>query len=211
MEGQTLTPVINATLAQPILPNTKATQPLQIRKRSVVPRTAHNEHIELEVVSKEIVGLTNVDKPLLSVELNTENAIREVPFRVVKPLLPTLEKAMSVALFFEQYYHALLKPPTKLRINAAHSGNYVFNRARRLASLEATFHLPENRFMSEGEKDSRREELMQEENRMLRDRRRKVDIKTFELGRVIGHGAFGVVRIGRERETGRLVAMKQVS
>ena len=126
-------------------------------------------------------------------------------------MLPTLEKAMSVALFFEQYYHALLKPPTKAQSNAAHPGNYVLNRARRLASLEATFHLPENRFMSEGEKDSRREELMQEENRMLRDRRRKVDVKAFELGRVIGHGAFGVVRIGRERQTGRLVAMKQVS
>jgi serine/threonine protein kinase len=31
------------------------------------------------------------------------------------------------------------------------------------------------------------------------------------MGRVIGHGAFGVVRIAREKEGGRLVAMKQVS
>jgi protein-serine/threonine kinase len=86
----------------------------------------------------------------------------------------------------------------------------VLNRARRLAQLEASFHLPENRFMSEGEKDSRREDLIREENRMLRERRKKVDAKAFELGRVIGHGAFGVVRIARERQSGRLVAVKEL-
>ncbi len=80
-----------------------------------------------------------------------------------------------------------------------------------MAQLETMFHLPENRFMSEGEKEARREELMREENRMLRERRGKLDVKAFEMGRVIGHGAFGVVWIARERQSGRLVAMKQVS
>jgi len=65
--------------------------------------------------------------------------------------------------------------------------------------------------MSEGERHFRREELMKEEGRILRDRRGRVDAKAFEMGRVIGHGAFGVVRIAREKEGGRLVAMKQVS
>lgn len=64
--------------------------------------------------------------------------------------------------------------------------------------------------MSEAEKESRREELIKEENMMLRERRRKVDVKAFEMGRVIGHGAFGVVKIARERQTGRLVAIKQL-
>jgi serine/threonine protein kinase len=45
---------------------------------------------------------------------------------------------------------------------------------------------------------------------MLRERRRKVDVKGFEMGRVIGHGAFGVVRIAREYQSGRLVAIKQL-
>ena len=65
--------------------------------------------------------------------------------------------------------------------------------------------------MSEGERQFRREELIKEEGRILRDRRGRVDVRAFEMGRVIGHGAFGVVRIAREKEGGRLVAMKQVS
>ena len=64
--------------------------------------------------------------------------------------------------------------------------------------------------MSEGEKQVRREELLGEENRMLREKRKRVEVKGFEMGRVIGHGAFGVVRIARELQSGRLVAMKQL-
>jgi serine/threonine protein kinase len=65
--------------------------------------------------------------------------------------------------------------------------------------------------MSEAERQFRRDELMREENHILRERRSRVDARAFEMGRVIGHGAFGVVRIAREKEGGRLVAMKQVS
>lgn len=126
------------------------------------------------------------------------------PFRIIKPSLPTLEKATSVALFFEAFYTTLLRPPTS-------SNNYLLNRAKRFAALEESFNLLENRFMSEGERQFRREDLMKEEGRILRDRRGRVDAKAFEMGRVIGHGAFGVVRIAREKEGGRLVAMKQVS
>lgn len=124
-----------------------------------------------------------------------------LPFRVIKPSLTTLEKATSVALYFEALYHSLQPSATD---------NYLVNRARRQADLESSFHAPENRFMSEGEKRYRRQELSKEENRILRERRRRVDVQAFEMGRVIGHGAFGVVRIAREKQSGRLVAMKQV-
>jgi len=126
-----------------------------------------------------------------------------LPFRIIKPSLPTLEKATSVALFFEAFYTTLLRPPPS-------SNNYLLNRAKRLAALEESFNLLENRFMSEAERQFRRDELVKEENRMLRDKRGRVDARSFEMGRVIGHGAFGVVRIAREKEGGRLVAMKQV-
>lgn len=43
-----------------------------------------------------------------------------------------------------------------------------------------------------------------------RARSHKVDIGSFDLGRVIGQGAFGVVRIARERAKGRTVAIKQL-
>lgn len=133
--------------------------------------------------------------------------LNPLPFRIIKPSLPTLEKATSVALFFEAFYQSLLKPPT----SAIASDNYLLNRAKRMAALEESFNLLENRFMSEAERQSRREELMREENHILRERRNRVDAKAFEMGRVIGHGAFGVVRIAREKQGGRLVAMKQVS
>lgn len=43
-----------------------------------------------------------------------------------------------------------------------------------------------------------------------RVRSHRVDIRSFDLGRVIGQGAFGVVRIARERAKGRTVAIKQL-
>ena len=194
-----------------ILPRRKGTQPLQIKRRSIPPLTARVEQRELEAMAKEIADIPAdplpMTKPPTPTSPTSKQAMRA---RIVKPSLPTLEKAMSVALFFEQYYHSLLKLPTIIQSGGVHPGNYVLSRARRLATLEASFHAPENRFISEGEKNEWRDQLAKEENRMLRERRRRVDAKAFEMGRVIGHGAFGVVRIARERKTGRLVAMKQV-
>jgi hypothetical protein len=138
------------------------------------------------------------------VPLNSSSPLPSLPFRIIKPSLPTLEKATSVALYFESFYTSLLRPPPS-------SNNYLLNRAKRLSALEESFNSLENRFMSEAERQFRRDEFVKEEGRILRDRRGRVDAKAFEMGRVIGHGAFGVVRIAREKEGGRLVAMKQVS
>lgn len=48
------------------------------------------------------------------------------------------------------------------------------------------------------------------EGGIRRERNHKVDITSFQLGRVIGQGAFGVVRIATERAKGRIVAIKQL-
>jgi hypothetical protein len=206
------------------------TQPLQIRKKAK-PAAAAGAESELIAIQQELeedggippslsqsppvgTGLPesrttgilatppkkNSRKPAPS---SSTSPLSPLPFRVIKPSLPTLEKATSVALFFEAFYTSLLKPPSS-------SNNYVLNRAKRFAQLEESFNSLENRFMSEGERQFRRDELVKEENRWLRDKRSRVDARAFEMGRVIGHGAFGVVRIAREKEGGRLVAMKQV-
>ncbi|ODO10449.1 hypothetical protein I350_01044 [Cryptococcus amylolentus CBS 6273] len=155
---------------------------------------------------------------------SAQDLFTPLPFRVIKPTLPTLEKAMSVALFFEGYYHPFLSSEDglnpydlsspgshdKLLSSPIHPSNYPLLRARRQAALETTLLSPANRFMSPAQQDLVRAELQAEERRWLRERRRKVDVRAFEMGRVIGHGAFGVVRIAREREGGRLVAMKQL-
>ncbi|WVW81114.1 hypothetical protein I302_103105 [Kwoniella bestiolae CBS 10118] len=212
------------------------TKPLQIKKKSI---SALPTPIEASPTTKSEEAVIEDYPPLPSIEEKpsspptpsrrkdarpkAQEIFTTLPFRIIKPSLETLEKSMSIALYFEQYYHSLLKTPLVNVVGYSpprahsddskpvHPGNYVLNRARRLAKLESTFALPENRFMSDDEKMARREELQKEENRILRERRKKVDVKGFELGRVIGHGAFGVVRIARERESGRLVAMKQVS
>lgn len=46
--------------------------------------------------------------------------------------------------------------------------------------------------------------------RPLRAKRAKVDFKGFEVGRVIGQGAFGVVYIASEKRSNRIVAIKQL-
>lgn len=173
---------------------------------------------DLDNITRRISGLpfasTSVrEKPGRAGELDHRHQVTPHRFRVVKPSLPTLEKAMSVALFFEQFYHALLKPPklakeglTKGAV-AAHPGNYLLSRARRMAMLERELASPE---MTEEERERIREEWRKDETNVLRERRRKVGVQSFEIGRVIGHGAFGVVRICRELDGGRLCAMKQV-
>ena len=190
-----------------------------IKKKSIPP-SAKVERVSVSEVrgeppkrdlsgSKAVERLVHAVTPLAVPP--KPNYQQTLSFRIVKPSLESLEKAMSVALFFEQYYHDLLRPPKSRETAAADPHNYGLARRGRMVALEAYFALAENRFMSEDEKDARRDALLREENRILRERRKKVDVRAFELGRVIGHGAFGVVRIARERESGRLVAMKQVS
>jgi hypothetical protein len=227
----TPTPPVTAPALSP-----KSTKPLQIKKKSKPAVDPVVEQGELQATGQEL-GSANKDvqggmtesrttgiiatppvtpakkprKPVpSSPPAETSSPLNPLPFRIIKPSLPTLEKATSVALFFEAFYHSLLKPPQG-SASASTSANYLLNRAKRMAALEESFNLLENRFMSEAERQFRRDELVREENHILRDRRSRVDAKAFEMGRVIGHGAFGVVRIAREKQGGRLVAMKQVS
>lgn len=231
-------PTPKSPLPNPFDTPPKVTRPLQVRKKSVLPPPSTKvDGGELLAIQKEldetVLDAGAADKsmrvlptPPTSPPRASRGVIKRkpappshssssednLPFRVIKPSLPTLEKATSVALYFESFYHSLLGPAAGEISGAAVQGqNYLLARAKRSADLERSFASPENRFMSEGEKRFRRDELTKEENRILRERRKRVDAKAFEMGRVIGHGAFGVVRIAREKQSGRLVAMKQAS
>lgn len=128
------------------------------------------------------------------------------PVRDVTPSLPTLEKAASVAIYFETLYHALLKPPKSL--DAAHPNNYILNRQRREIALEQEM---ERKLCTEPEKETLRRKWREAETKALRDKRRKVEAASFAKLKVIGHGAFGVVTLVGEKDTGKLFAMKEVS
>jgi len=239
LAGMVLPNPFGSPTPSPGLGAKEVTKPLQIRKKGK-PTTATGDgggvgtaqvpqqgvQVELLAIQQELKALDLKEEPtsnpspagipesrttgiIASPPRKTRKPVpssspQSLPFRIIKPSLPTLEKATSVALYFEAFYTTLLRPPTS-------SDNYLLNRSKRQSLLEESFNQLENRFMSEGERQFRRDELVKEENRLLRERRRRVDAKAFEMGRVIGHGAFGVVRIAREKEGGRLVAMKQVS
>ncbi|KAI0675335.1 kinase-like protein [Trametes maxima] len=115
------------------------------------------------------------------------------PKKPITPSLATLEKAVSAKIFFENLYFPLLRHPP--------------SREQRRVALEremATMQL------SEVQKENIRLRWRQNETDYLRERRRKVDVNAFVKLKTIGHGAFGVVSLVRERSTGQLFAMKQL-
>ncbi|KAG8907437.1 hypothetical protein FRB99_004232 [Tulasnella sp. 403] len=137
------------------------------------------------------------------VDLNRATTVKAVPIsepplvppkpRPINPSLSTLEKAASARIFFENLYFPLLRHPA--------------SREQRRQALE--------REMNQlGMKDDSRTRIrdiwQQNETEYLRDRRRKVDVSAFKQLKVIGHGAFGVVSLVKEKSTGQLFAMKQL-
>lgn len=66
----------------------------------------------------------------------------------------------------------------------------------------------ENPALSEEQKGKIFAEAKEEENRRLRDMRRKMYLSDFEVLKIIGRGAFGEVRLVKYKTTGEVFAMK---
>ncbi|EIW83144.1 kinase-like protein [Coniophora puteana RWD-64-598 SS2] len=115
------------------------------------------------------------------------------PPRSVEPSLATLEKAVSARIFFENLYFPLLRQPP--------------SREQRRLAMEKDM---TDMCLSEEQKEMLRGRWRQNETDYLRERRRKVDVTAFIKLKTIGHGAFGVVSLVKERATGQLYAMKQL-
>ncbi|KAI9511137.1 hypothetical protein F5148DRAFT_975586 [Russula earlei] len=115
------------------------------------------------------------------------------PKRVITPSLATLERAVSTRIFFENLYFPLLRHPP--------------SREQRRVAMEKDMH---NMGLPEPRKEYLRSRWRQNETDYLREQRRKVDVSAFVTLKTIGHGAFGVVSLVRERATGKLFAMKQL-
>ncbi|KAG2368113.1 kinase-like protein [Suillus spraguei] len=113
--------------------------------------------------------------------------------RPITPSLATLEKAVSARIYFENLYFPLLRqPPSREQRRIAMEKDMVIMR------------------LSEDQKEALRAQWRQNETEYLRERRRKVDATAFIKLKTIGHGAFGVVSLVKERVTGQLFAMKQL-
>lgn len=91
--------------------------------------------------------------------------------RVITPSLPTLEKAVSARIYFENLYFALLRQKPA-------------REQRRLAMEKEMNQLG----MSEMQKSGLRERWRRNETEYLRERRAKVDVNAFVKLKTIGHG-----------------------
>lgn len=113
--------------------------------------------------------------------------------RTITPSLTTLEKAVAARIYFENLYFPLFRhPPSREQ--------------RRLAMEKDMAEMQ----LSQAQKESLRARWRQNETEYLRERRQKVDVSAFTKLKTIGHGAFGVVSLVREKSTGSLYAMKQL-
>ncbi|KAG0361816.1 hypothetical protein BGZ54_008928 [Gamsiella multidivaricata] len=107
------------------------------------------------------------------------------------PSLGTVEQSSSTKVFFESYYHRLLTNPS--------------GRSRRRLQLERQL---ESMGISESEKAVKRQEWMANETEYMRLMREKISVNSFLILKAIGHGAFGVVKLVQEKDTGLYFAMK---
>ncbi|KAG0003743.1 hypothetical protein BGZ79_000142 [Entomortierella chlamydospora] len=107
------------------------------------------------------------------------------------PSLSTVEQSSSTKIFFESYYHRLLTNPS--------------SRSRRRLQLERQL---ESMGISETEKAAMRQEWIANETEYMRLMREKISVNSFLILKTIGHGAFGVVKLVQEKDTGLYFAMK---
>ncbi|CAA7261665.1 unnamed protein product [Cyclocybe aegerita] len=126
------------------------------------------------------------------VPVETEQVIQQ-PARVLNPSLATLEKAVAARIYFENLYFPLFRHPS--------------SREQRRIAMEADMAQMQ---LAEEQKEQLRIRWRQNETEYLRERRQKVDASAFVKLKTIGHGAFGVVSLVKERSSGNLYAMKQL-
>ncbi|GAA6000091.1 hypothetical protein JCM10207_006048 [Rhodosporidiobolus poonsookiae] len=109
------------------------------------------------------------------------------------PSLSTIERAASTKLFLETKYWTLLKQPR--------------SRETRQALLEKEL---ARLNISERERQRVRQAWALSETEYLREMRTRVGVGSFTKLSVVGHGAFGVVSLVREKGSGEVYAMKQL-
>ncbi|GAA5975738.1 hypothetical protein JCM11641_005855 [Rhodosporidiobolus odoratus] len=134
--------------------------------------------------------------PVSSPPLTSPGSDRPDPFSLPAnfvPSLSTIERAASTKIFLETRYHALLKQPKSREMRKALL-------EKELARLQ----------ISDRERLKVWEAFALSETEYLREMRARVGVGSFVKLKTIGHGAFGVVSLVRDRGTGEVYAMKQL-
>eukprot|EP00028_Trichosphaerium_sp_Am-I-7-wt_P001063 CAMPEP_0168531722 /NCGR_PEP_ID=MMETSP0405-20121227/15688_1 /TAXON_ID=498012 /ORGANISM="Trichosphaerium sp, Strain Am-I-7 wt" /LENGTH=493 /DNA_ID=CAMNT_0008556721 /DNA_START=105 /DNA_END=1586 /DNA_ORIENTATION=- len=101
----------------------------------------------------------------------------------------TIDRATAAKLYIDNYYSNL---------SSQRQG-----RAKRRKNLET-----KTKGLGKKERKQREKEHLAQESQALREQRKKITIKDFENIKLIGRGAFGEVRLVREKLTGQVHAIK---
>lgn len=111
----------------------------------------------------------------------------------LRPSLTTVEKSVAAKIYFENLYYGILKRPAARETRRA-------GMEKELAALR----------VPEASKEAIRQAWIARETEHLRQVRDRVGANAFTKLKTIGHGAFGVVALVREKRSGELFAMKQL-
>lgn len=65
--------------------------------------------------------------------------------------------------------------------------------------------------LTEEQREAARQNFSRQQDEFFRESRKQVTISDFEFIRIIGQGAFGIVRLCRKKDTGEVFAMKQMN
>lgn len=134
-------------------------------------------------------GSSTPGQPYLSVP----GRAQQQPPQIKKQIsLATVERSIAAKMFFEQYFDRLNK--------AGMSG-----RLKRRAMLEAEL---DSLGVPDAEKRQIRKDWIVRETDHMRLSRDRITLSDFEMLKTLGHGAFGVVKLVREKATGEIFAMK---
>lgn len=133
--------------------------------------------------------------PPIPVEYQAELAARSstILTKPFKPSLETVERSVATKVYLENHYYGILKRPR--------------DRDQRRAVLERELAAAN---MTDAQRRAIRAAWVASETEHLRELRNKVSPESFKKIKTIGHGAFGVVSLVREKRTGELYAMKQL-
>ncbi|EPZ32698.1 Serine/threonine-dual specificity kinase domain-containing protein [Rozella allomycis CSF55] len=105
--------------------------------------------------------------------------------------IETHEKSAAAKIYFEQYFDSLSKNPLQ--------------RYKRRVIFEKEL---ENMNIPDSEKQQVRQSWLKQESDNMRMLRQKIAVDSFEVIKILGKGAFGVVKLVKEKDTGELFAMK---
>ncbi|KAL7753835.1 hypothetical protein RI367_000767 [Sorochytrium milnesiophthora] len=161
----------------------------------VTPSTIVHTANQIPVLLTADDAGSNVSTPSMTRNNTGERLSNASALNRPRPItMATVEKSVATKIFFEGYFDKLF---------TGQSG-----RTRRRKQLERDLEASAN--LSDAEKRAIRADWQQRETEHIRSLRERVSTADFDILKPLGQGAFGSVKLARERRTGDVFALKTI-